>query len=68
MDKIVDKFPYKKSLYLQWFEAAIGNLILFKRTSPSPRSQGEIQQQHLLPHIRPRHPAQSHHFQLPQKR
>lgn len=30
MDKQVDKYPYKKILYLQWYEAAIANLILFK--------------------------------------
>jgi hypothetical protein len=30
MDKQVDIFPYKKTLYLQWYEAAIANLILFK--------------------------------------
>jgi hypothetical protein len=30
MDKQVDKYPYKKVLYMQWFEAAIANLILFK--------------------------------------
>jgi hypothetical protein len=34
MDKQIDKYPYKKVLYLQWFEAAIANLILFKCTHP----------------------------------
>lgn len=33
MERQNDKFPYKKTLYLQWYEAAIANLILFKRIS-----------------------------------
>ena len=32
MDKTIDKYPYKKSLYLNWYEAGIANLILFKCT------------------------------------
>lgn len=30
MDKIIDKYPFKKILYLNWYEAAIGHLLLFK--------------------------------------
>lgn len=30
MDKLVDKYPEKKILYLNWYEAAIGHLLLFK--------------------------------------
>ena len=33
MDKLVDKYPYKKILYLNWHEAAIGHLLLFKCSS-----------------------------------
>lgn len=35
MDKQLDKYPYKKVLYLQWYEAAIANLILFKCNAAS---------------------------------
>ncbi len=38
MEKQVDKYPYKKVLYLQWFEAAIANLILFKCTPLTTQS------------------------------
>lgn len=38
MDKQIDKYPYKKVLYLQWYEAAIANLILFKCTLPPIKS------------------------------
>jgi hypothetical protein len=34
MDRQIDKYPYKKALYFQWYEAAIANLILFKCRSP----------------------------------
>ena len=39
LDRLVDKYPYKKLLFLSWQEAAIGQLLLFKgmihlRTSP----------------------------------
>lgn len=30
MDKFVEKFPYKKILYMNWYEAAIAYLLLFK--------------------------------------
>ena len=29
-DRIVDKYPYKQILYLNWYEAAIAHLLLFK--------------------------------------
>jgi hypothetical protein len=32
MERQFDKYPYKKHLYFQWYEAAIANLILFKCT------------------------------------
>lgn len=31
MDKLIEKYPCKKILYLNWYEAAIGHLLLFKR-------------------------------------
>lgn len=32
MDKLVDNFPYKKILFLNWYEAALAHLLLFKCT------------------------------------
>lgn len=38
MERQIEKYPYRKPLYLQWYEAAIANLILFKCTTFLPRS------------------------------
>lgn len=35
--KVVDKYPFKQILYLNWFEAAIAHLLLFKCTPASLR-------------------------------
>lgn len=52
MDKQIDKYPYKKVLYMQWYEAAIANLILFKCShSNNHRFEGEIYGPHLFSYI-----------------
>jgi hypothetical protein len=30
MNKLIEKYPYKKTFYFNWYEAAIGHLLLFK--------------------------------------
>lgn len=69
MDKTIDKYPYKKSLYLNWYEAGIANLILFKCTRQHTlRSSIKICQPYILPHLITRNHAQGHLSHAPKKR
>ena len=52
MDRQLDKYPYKKTLYFTWYEAGIANLILFKCTYPdNKRPQIKIHKPYIFPDL-----------------